>query len=196
MIQIFISKHISFKLSAKNYKFKVFRAQRASKVVLIYELARPHNIVNTLIQWYSQNSIAHNNLPKIPLRSFKNMGGVEIISNVNKSASWFLPVMKEMHHRCSWCSCGGHSEKHHREGGPRELNQPAPRFQKPGKFQIWFSMPKRLLYPWISSKLFRLNLWPRKATCQPYPSNAQTWNRRNCRNRRERSWGLKMAKIG
>ena len=89
---------------------------------------------------------------------------MEIISNMNKSASWFLPVMKEMHHRCSWCSCGGSPrKKHHREGGPRELNQRAPRFQRPGKFQIWFSMPKRLLYPWISSKLFRLNLWPRKA---------------------------------
>ena len=103
---------------------------------------------------------------------------MEIISNMNKSASWFLPVMKEMHHRCSWCSCGGSPGKN-REGGPRELNQRAPRFQKPGKFQIWFSMPKRLLYPWVSSKLFRLNFWPRKATCQPYPSNAQKWNRRN-----------------
>ena len=85
-------------------------------------------------------------------------------------------------------------KKQHREGGPRELNQRAPRFQKPSKFQIRFSMPKRLLYPWISSKLFRLNLWPRKATCQPYPSNAQKWNRRNRRNRRDRSWGLKIAK--
>jgi hypothetical protein len=104
--------------------------------------------------------------------SFKNMGGMEVINNMNKPTSWFLPVMANMHHRYSWRSSGGHPGKTVQRRRASWIKSTCPSISKIW-FQIGFSMPERLLYPWISSKLFRLSFWPCKATFQPYPSDAQ-----------------------
>ena len=120
---------------------------------------------------------------------------MEIISNMNKSASWFLPVMKEMHHRCSWCSCGESPGKNStgKEGPVNWINVHL-ESKNQANSKSGFPCPNGFCIPGSLQSSSGSICGPVKPHVNHTPPMPKNGTVETVRNRRDRSWGLKIAK--